>query len=1068
MKTKKIGSYAFIAIAIVGVLLFAGCPSTTENEGGGTVQFSGVLYEDGFTSGVTDPQYWNVDESKTTDEERARGFVTGPDTTVFKNGTESFKVDWSQATDWMGLALHVGSGTTISGTVDLSGYTALTFWAKADGSDAEIDEFGFGADDDKMFTNGEKYKTSIKNITVPSADWKKFIIPLPNPAKLTAVNSLFYAVDNANGGTIYLDDIKFEKLSNVAIKTFDYTGNILDVVTAGTANIGDLSAVFTDGTDDITVSFENLAAHVSWASDKPAVATVDNDGKITGVATGSAIITGTLGGKTVTINVTVGQAVTFTGVLFDDALQGGFSINKDAHNGADKITIDSAASVDSRTAIQVSLASDAGDWGGFFFERSSGVDISGKTLQFSIYKSSLDTAPITKLVVKLQDTKGAGSASDHFFEIDLFAPNFTKTENGNWYEFSIPVAAFNNNAFDAADFNVLGFWNPKKDDGSGNDVPATGDFVFDDIQFVTTTATTYTVTYDANNADGGTLSKATDTVNDGQTVSAAPTGITRTGYTLSGWNTQSDGNGDAFVFGTTAVTADITLFAQWTAVYTVTYDANNTDGGTLSKPSDTVTPGGTIAEAPTGTRAGHTLIGWNTAADGTGTDFIFGTTPVTADITLFAQWVPFTGVLFDDALQGGFVANKNVGPGAGAESPAEIDDTVYAGTSGSSIKFDLTGSTEWGGGYVQNVTGVDASAYTSLSFSVNLSQLGANVDYMQLKLEDVDGDDDPVDLYSLTPTSTTGDWKTYTLYLANSTNVNYSKFKAIGFWHPRAGGASGTYTPGTYYVDEIKFGNDTLSTTHTVTYNANGNTGGNLDTTTETVTFGNSIPTPPTGAISKTGFTFSGWNTQADGKGTNFVFGTTQVTTDIILYAKWMKDFTGAVYNDAVEGGFEIKKDSSQGAEQVVIIDPLTVDSQTALQVNLAAAIESNGHGGFFFERSAGVDVSGKTLKFSIYKTSLDQAPATTALGVKLQDSQGAWPAKNHFFEIDLLDTKFTKTSNGNWYDFSIPVSDFASNDFDATDLTVIGFWNPKKDDGSSNNVMKTGIMVIIDNIRFE
>ena len=549
------------AIVVMMAIVVTGCPNpTTDDE----PDFSGVLYEDGFSPKLADPQYWNVDESIMTDEERARGFVTGPDTTVFKNGTESFKVDWSQATDWMGLALHVGSGTTISGTVDLSGYTALTFWAKADGSDAEIDEFGFGADDDKMFTNGEKYKTSIKNITVPSADWKKFIIPLPNPAKLSTVNSLFYVTDGANGGTIYLDDIKFEKLSNVAIKTFDYTGNILDVVTAGTANIGDLSAVFTDGTDNITVSFENLAAHVSWASDKPAVATVDNDGKITGVATGSAIITGTLGGKTVTINVTVGQAVTFTGVLFDDALQGGFSINKDAHNGADKITIDSAASVDSRTAIQVSLASDAGDWGGYFFERSSGVDISGKTLQFSIFKSSLDTAPITKLGVKLQDTQGAWPASDHFFEIDLFAPNFTKTENGNWYEFSIPVAAFNNNAFDAADFNVLGFWNPKKDDGSGNDVPATGDFVFDDIQFVTTTATTYTVTYNANNADGGTLSKATDTVNDGQTVSAAPTGITRTGYTLSGWNTQSDGNGDAFVFGTTAVTTDITLYAKWT------------------------------------------------------------------------------------------------------------------------------------------------------------------------------------------------------------------------------------------------------------------------------------------------------------------------------------------------------------------------------------------------------------------------------------------------------------------------------------------------------------------------
>ena len=319
---KNFGVLFLVFIALP--LVLTGCPGASPGGNGDDKElaFSGVLYEDGFTAKLADPQYWNVDETAATDEEGARGFVTGAEKTIVKNGTESFKVDWSAATDWMGLSINVGSGATVSGTVDLSEFTALTFWAKADGSDAEIDEFGFGADGATISDNGPKYKSRIENVAVPTADWKKFIIPLPNPAKLTEVNSLFYAVDGASGDTIYLDDIKFENLSTVAVKTFGYSGTALNVEAAGTANIGDLSAVFTDGTDDISLTFENLAAHVSWVSDKPAVATVNDDGQITGVADGTATITGTLGGETVTITVTVAPAAAFTGVLFDDAPAG--------------------------------------------------------------------------------------------------------------------------------------------------------------------------------------------------------------------------------------------------------------------------------------------------------------------------------------------------------------------------------------------------------------------------------------------------------------------------------------------------------------------------------------------------------------------------------------------------------------------------------------------------------------------------------------------------------------------------------------------------------------------------
>ena len=57
--------------------------------------------------------------------------------------------------------------------------------------------------------------------------------------------------------------------------------------------------------------------------------------------------------------------------------------------------------------------------------------------------------------------------------------------------------------------------------------------------------------------------------------------FTRAGYSFSGWNTQADGWGTNYADGATyAFAADITLYAQWTALpnHTVTFDANRGTG----------------------------------------------------------------------------------------------------------------------------------------------------------------------------------------------------------------------------------------------------------------------------------------------------------------------------------------------------------------------------------------------------------------------------------------------------------------------------------------------------------
>ncbi|MBR6319477.1 MAG: InlB B-repeat-containing protein [Prevotella sp.] len=80
------------------------------------------------------------------------------------------------------------------------------------------------------------------------------------------------------------------------------------------------------------------------------------------------------------------------------------------------------------------------------------------------------------------------------------------------------------------------------------------------------------------------------------------------------------------------------------------------------------------------------------------------------------------------------------------------------------------------------------------------------------------------------------------------------------------------------------------SGTYTVTYDGNGNTSGSVpsdateyDATNNSVTvLGN------TGSLAKTGYTFNGWNTKADGTGDGFAAGNTfTISANTTLYAQW-------------------------------------------------------------------------------------------------------------------------------------------------------------------------------------
>ena len=92
----------------------------------------------------------------------------------------------------------------------------------------------------------------------------------------------------------------------------------------------------------------------------------------------------------------------------------------------------------------------------------------------------------------------------------------------------------------------------------------------------------------------------------------------------------------------TSGTMTITLTIA-AATYNVTYDANGATGGTVPVDSDNHESGSSVTVlGNTGSliRDGYNFNGWNTAADGTGTNYAAGGSfNISSDTTLYAQWV---------------------------------------------------------------------------------------------------------------------------------------------------------------------------------------------------------------------------------------------------------------------------------------------------------------------------------------------------------------------------------------------------------------------------------------------
>ena len=116
------------------------------------------------------------------------------------------------------------------------------------------------------------------------------------------------------------------------------------------------------------------------------------------------------------------------------------------------------------------------------------------------------------------------------------------------------------------------------------------------------------------------------------------------GYTFDGW--YEDNNSTAFAHnGTYTQSADIHLYAHWTAKsdITVSFNAN---GGSAVANSISATYGQAYGNLPTTTKEGYTFVGWFTAAEG-GTE-VTNTTicKQTANHNLYAHWTAINYTIY--------------------------------------------------------------------------------------------------------------------------------------------------------------------------------------------------------------------------------------------------------------------------------------------------------------------------------------------------------------------------------------------------------------------------------------
>ena len=358
-------------------------------------------------------------------------------------------------------------------------------------------------------------------------------------------------------------------------------------------------------------------------------------------------------------------------------------------------------------------------------------------------------------------------------------------------------------------------------------------------------------------------------------------------------------------------TCEVTVAAAVT--YTVTYEYNGADGG--SRPASAT---GASVTLPNPSKTGYTLQGWYTSS-GALAGAATATYNPTSNITLYALW--------RESCAGGggggtaewsyYFVDPDAATEAGVTNASAIFTSMPSSTStaGSNMNYTIGEVTLSSAKWKYNNAITSGTTFTTLvvpsGYKATNLQLAVNPGGSNLNVKVYNSSDEEVGASGSVANSdgaiaTIGEDLAAGTYSVKATGRNCGRFYAIAVELTPTGGS-----PTCYYV----------------TYNGNGADGG--FTKDEASHPSGSNVTVKTNSFTKTGYTFTGWNTEAEGTGTPYTAGgpISGISGNMILYAQWIE--SGSTYgityhcNDATSGC----PDNATG--QVALPDPLATPTKT-------------------------------------------------------------------------------------------------------------------------------------------
>ena len=393
---------------------------------------------------------------------------------------------------------------------------------------------------------------------------------------------------------------------------------------------------------------------------------------------------------------------------------------------------------------------------------------------------------------------------------------------------------------------------------------------------------TYTVTYSGNGSTGGNAPVDGNAYTNGQTVTVSGNtgGLTIAGFIFSKWNTQAGGGGSSYSAGNTFAmgSGNMTLYAQWTATYTVTYNGNSSSGGMVPTDPNYYSTGQLITVSGNTGNLVKTESIFSSWSNTSGSVYTAGQTFTmgTANVTLYAVWAPTYTVTYNgnNNTSGSVpVDNGNYLPGAYVTVPGNTGNLVRSGYLFNGWNTAANGSgTTYNSGQQFSMGASNITLY-ALWTSVSIYTVTYNSNGSSSGTVPIDG-------------NTYSNGQTVTV-LGNTGNLVKTGY-IFGGWNTAANGSGTAYINGQTF--SMGLANVTLyaiwdSYTYTVSFNSQGGTLENSINVTSPSTATGALPAAPVLA----GCTFTGWYTSQYGGGTVFT-ASSLVTANITVYAAWQID----------------------------------------------------------------------------------------------------------------------------------------------------------------------------------